>query len=575
MKGLLKRMLKYKFQILLGVIALLLVDLAQLVIPLIVRRAVDLLRAGNATTSILLRFGLYILGLAIFIAIFRFFWRYFIMGTARKVERDVRNELYFHLLKLSANFFNKERTGEIMAHATNDANAIRMAVGMGVVALSDTFIYSIFSLGAMISISPTLTLYTVIPLPILAIFMLSFGKLIYKLFEDVQKTFSTMTESVREAITGIRVIKGFAQEKGQLYDFEKINSSFVVKNLKLVKVWGAFQPVINLFASFSIALLLFVGGRKVILNEISLGDFVAFSSYLGMMIWPMIAIGWVTNLLQRGAASMDRIERILKTEPDIKSPPHPRKVKVEGNICVRNLTFGYTPNKPVVYDIDFEIKRGEKLGILGRTGSGKSTIVYLIPRIFDPPEGSIFIDGIDVRSMYLEDLRKSISLVPQESILFSTTIKENLTYGNPDAHEDEIINALKIAEIYDEIMEMPHGLDTQVGERGVTLSGGQRQRLAIARAILRNAPIFILDDALSAVDAETESRILKNLSDFLKTKTTIIISHRVSALKDCNHILVLDRGKIVDRGTHEELISREGIYKHIYEMQKLEEEVAG
>jgi len=568
-------MLKYKFQILLGVIALLLVDLAQLVIPLIVRRAVDLLRSGNATSGILLRFGLYILGLALFIAVFRFFWRYFIMGTARKVERDVRNELYYHLLKLSANFFNKERTGEIMAHATNDANAIRMAVGMGIVALSDTFIYSIFSLGAMISISPTLTLYTVIPLPILTIFMLSFGKLIYKLFEDVQRTFSTMTESVREAITGIRVIKGFAQENGQLRDFEKINNSFVVKNMMLVKVWGAFQPVINLFANLSIALLLLVGGRKVILNEISLGDFVAFSSYLGMMIWPMIAIGWVTNLLQRGAASMDRIERILKTEPEITSPPHPRKVKVEGNICVRNLTFGYVPNKPIIYDIDFEIKRGEKLGILGRTGSGKSTIVYLIPRIFDPPEGSIHIDGVDVRSMYLDDLRKSISLVPQESILFSTTIKENLIYGNPDAGEDEIINALKVAEIYDEIMEMPDGLNTQVGERGVTLSGGQRQRLAIARAVLRNAPIFILDDALSAVDAETESRILKNLSDFLKTKTTIIISHRVSALKDCNQIIVLDRGKIVDRGTHEELISREGIYKHIYEMQKLEEEVAG
>ena len=568
-------MLKYKFQILLGVIALLLVDLAQLVIPLIVRRAVDLLRSGNATSGILLRFGLYILGLALFIAVFRFFWRYFIMGTARKVERDVRNELYYHLLKLSANFFNKERTGEIMAHATNDANAIRMAVGMGIVALSDTFIYSIFSLGAMISISPTLTLYTVIPLPILTIFMLSFGKLIYKLFEDVQRTFSTMTESVREAITGIRVIKGFAQENGQLRDFEKINNSFVVKNMMLVKVWGAFQPVINLFANLSIALLLLVGGRKVILNEISLGDFVAFSSYLGMMIWPMIAIGWVTNLLQRGAASMDRIERILKTEPEITSPPHPRKVKVEGNICVRNLTFGYVPNKPIIYDIDFEIKRGEKLGILGRTGSGKSTIVYLIPRIFDPPEGSIHIDGVDVRSMYLDDLRKSISLVPQESILFSTTIKENLIYGNPDAGEDEIINALKVAEIYDEIMEMPDGLNTQVGERGVTLSGGQRQRLAIARAVLRNAPIFILDDALSAVDAETESRILKNLSDFLKTKTTIIISHRVSALKDCNQIIVLDRGKILDRGTHEELISREGIYKHIYEMQKLEEEVAG
>jgi len=568
-------MLKYKFQILLGVIALLLVDLAQLVIPLIVRRAVDSLRSGNATSGILLHFGLYIMGLALFIAVFRFFWRYFIMGTARKVERDVRNELYYHLLKLSANFFNKERTGEIMAHATNDANAIRMAVGMGIVALSDTFIYSIFSLGAMISISPTLTLYTVIPLPILTIFMLSFGKLIYKLFEDVQRTFSTMTESVREAITGIRVIKGFAQENGQLRDFEKINNSFVVKNMMLVKVWGAFQPVINLFANLSIALLLLVGGRKVILNEISLGDFVAFSSYLGMMIWPMIAIGWVTNLLQRGAASMDRIERILKTEPEITSPPHPRKVKVEGNICVRNLTFGYVPNKPIIYDIDFEIKRGEKLGILGRTGSGKSTIVYLIPRIFDPPEGSIHIDGVDVRSMYLDDLRKSISLVPQESILFSTTIKENLIYGNPDAGEDEIINALKVAEIYDEIMEMPDGLNTQVGERGVTLSGGQRQRLAIARAVLRNAPIFILDDALSAVDAETESRILKNLSDFLKTKTTIIISHRVSALKDCNQIIVLDRGKIVDRGTHEELISREGIYKHIYEMQKLEEEVAG
>jgi ATP-binding cassette subfamily B protein len=336
-------------------------------------------------------------------------------------------------------------------------------------------------------------------------------------------------------------------------------------------VSSLFEPAIQLGATLSFAILLFFGGRKVILNEISLGDFVAFSSYLGMMIWPMIAIGFMVNIVQRGSASMDRIERVLHIEPEIKNLPTTRRIEIEGNIEVKNLTFSYTPDRPVLMDVNFRLKKGQKLGIIGRTGSGKSTLCYLIPRIFDPPEGTVFIEDSDVKYLDLAEIRKAVSFVPQESLLFSTTIRENVSYGKENATEEEIIRALHLAEIYDEVMTMPKGIDTLVGERGLTLSGGQKQRIAIARAIVKNAPIFILDDALSAVDTETEIRILTNLSEFLSSKTTLIVSHRVSAVMDCDEIIVLEDGKIADRGTHEELLSREGFYRHIYELQKLEE----
>jgi ATP-binding cassette subfamily B protein len=571
MKGILKRLWKYKLSIFLGIFSLLIVDGAQLIIPLIIRKSINLIQSGHATMMILGRYALYILGLTLIIAILRFFWRYFIMGTARKVERDIREEIYFHLVKLSASFFNKERTGELMALVTNDTDAVRMAAGMGLVQITDIIVYSTFSLAIMFKISPMLTIYALLPLPLISLLISFSGRLNYKYFKEVQETFSYLTEKIRESIVGIRVLKGFSQVDGQIKDIAVTNEIYFKKNMKLAKVSSLFEPGIQLGATLSFAILLFFGGRKVMLNEISLGDFVAFSSYLGMMIWPMIAIGFLVNMLQRGSASMDRIERVLKVEPEIKNPQLPRKVKIEGNIEVKNLTFSYVEGRPVLIDINFTLRKGQKLGIIGRTGSGKSTLCYLIPRVFDPPEGSIFIEDVDVRYHDLTNLRNAISFVPQESLLFSATIRENVAYGKTDATEEEIVKALKLAEIYDEVMEMPNGLDTLVGERGITLSGGQKQRIAIARAIVKNAPIFIIDDALSAVDTETENRILENLREFLSDKTTIIVSHRVSAVMDADEIIVLEDGKIVDRGTHEELISREGFYKHIFELQKLEE----
>ncbi|MGB9824866.1 MAG: ABC transporter ATP-binding protein [Candidatus Hydrothermia bacterium] len=573
MKGILKRIFKYKWSVLLGILSLLIVDGAQLVIPLIVRKSINAIQQGTATFHLLAIYGLYILGLTLIIAILRFFWRYFIMGTARKVERDIREELYYHFLKLSASFFNKERTGELMALTTNDTDAIRMASGMGMVQIVDIITYTTFSLAIMFKISPLLTIYSLLPLPLISILISFSGRLNYRYFKQVQETFSLLTEKIRESIAGIRVLKGFSQVDGQLKELANVNDLYFRKNMKLAKVSSLFEPGIQLGATLSFAILLFFGGRKVILNEISLGDFVAFSSYLGMMIWPMIAIGFMVNIMQRGAASMDRIERVLRTEPEIKSPENPRRVKIEGNIEVKSLIFSYIPDRPVLMDINFSLKKGQKLGIIGRTGSGKSTLCYLIPRVFDPPEGTIYIEDTDVRYLDLVELRKSISFVPQESLLFSATIRENVLYGNEEATEEEIINALKLAEIYDEVMEMPQGLDTLLGERGINLSGGQKQRIAIARAIVKNAPIFILDDALSAVDAETEVKILNNLREFLSNKTTIIVSHRVSAIMDCDEILVLENGKITDRGKHHELITREGFYKHVFELQKLEEDL--
>ncbi|MEO0230149.1 MAG: ABC transporter ATP-binding protein [candidate division WOR-3 bacterium] len=571
MKGIFKRVLKYKWSVFLGILSLLIVDGAQLIIPLIVRKSINSIQEGTATFHLLAIYGLYILGLTLIIAILRFFWRYFIMGTARKVERDIREELYYHFLKLSASFFNKERTGELMALTTNDTEAVRMAAGMGLVQIVDIITYTTFSLMIMFKISPLLTIYALLPLPLISILISFSGRLNYKYFKQVQETFSQLTEKIRESIAGIRVLKGFSQVESHLGELKKVNETYFRKNMKLAKVSSLFEPGIQLGATLSFAILLFFGGRKVILNEISLGDFVAFSSYLGMMIWPMIAIGFMVNMVQRGSASMDRIERVLKTEPEIKSTENPRRVRIEGNIEVKNLTFSYLPDRPVLIDINFTLRKGQKLGIIGRTGSGKSTICYLIPRIFDPPEGTIFIEDTDIKFLDLIELRKAISFVPQESLLFSATVRENVLYGREDATEEEVIEALKLAEIYDEIMEMPQGLDTLIGERGVNLSGGQKQRIAIARAIVKNAPIFILDDALSAVDAETEVKILNNLRNFLNDKTSIIVSHRVSAIMDCDEIIVLEEGRISDRGKHYELISREGFYKHVFELQKLEE----
>jgi len=565
---------KKKGKIALGILILLMIDTAQLVVPLVLRKAIDALAVGAATLGTLTGYALWLVGIALFVAFFRFFWRYFLMGAARESERELRDRIYAHVLRLHSGFFSEARTGDIMALATNDAEAVRMAIGMGIVFASDAAIMGLFSLSAMLWISPSLTLYTVVPLALTTLVVLFFGKAIFNRFKAVQEAFADITERVRETVSGIRIIKAFVQEEGEAASYRKLNEDYVAKNMSLVKIWGFFWPLVTFFAGSATALVIWQGGAKAIVGSISLGDVVAFMNYLWIMVWPMIAIGWVTNILQRGSASMKRIQELLDTQPAITNPERPYRGKVRGRIEFRNLTFSYAEGaEPVLRDISLEIEEGMTLGIVGRTGSGKTTLVSLLPRLLDPPPGAVFVDGVDVREWSLKDLREAIGFVPQEAFLFSTTIKENIAFFDPSVPEEKVIEAAKAADIWDEIQEMPQGLDTIVGERGVTLSGGQRQRVAFARALIKDPRILILDDTFSAVDFETEERMLANLRAFLPGRTGIIISHRLSAVADADWIIVLEDGRIAEEGTHVHLLELGGIYAKTWQLQQLEREL--
>jgi len=564
---------RYKKRIIIGLLAVLVVDGAQLVLPLIIRRAVDVLTLGKATGLILAKYAFYIIALSLTAATLRFVWRYFIVGTSRRIEEYLRNKFLSHIQTLSASFFSRTRTGDLMARATNDIEAVRRATAMGVSISVDSVIFLIFSLTAMIYISPNLTLYVAIPFPFLALIVTIFGRRIHQRFEKVQETFSQIMENVRESLSGIREIKAFVQEKGEIDNFKEINERFFRKNMALVRIWGVFDPLLMLLGGLTTGLVLLFGGRKAILNEISLGDLVAFSMYLGMLIWPMMAIGWMVNLFQRGTASMGRINRILLTQPEIKDERDALDLRIQGRIEYRNLSFSYPGKKEVVLkDINLVIQPGMRVGIVGRVGSGKSTLIHLLCRVFESPRETLFLDGVDIRRIRLSTLRKNIGVVPQETFLFSTSIRENIAFGNPEASEEQIIEVAKICEVYSEIMEFPDGFDTLVGERGVSLSGGQKQRIALSRAILRNPQILILDDALSSVDAQTEERILKNLSKVMENRTSIVISHRIVAVENCDLIIVMDDGRIVEEGNHEELLGLNGIYTTFYQEQKITDE---
>ena len=550
-------------------------DGLQLLIPQIIRRAIDDLTYFRATPKGILTYISAILVIAIGMGVARFGWRYFIIGNSRRIERELRNEFYQHTQSLPTKFFNRTKTGDIMALATNDLEAVRMMLGMATIAATDSLVLSVASLAMLLSISPTLTLYALIPLPALSVLIPVFGKVLQERFRLVQETFATLTDKVREIFSGIRVVKAYVQEEANAEEFKRISEQYVKRNLSLTRVWGVFDPLIGLIIMTAFVIAIFVGGRKVIAGTLSMGSLVAFTTYLEMLAWPMIAIGWVTNLYQRGKASMKRINKLFDEEVEPLEPENPIPLKeIRGKIEFKNFSFQY-PGKSeyALSDISLVIPENSSVAVVGRTSSGKTTLVSQIPHIFDIPDGVLFIDDVDINRIPLKLLRKSIGFVPQDPFLFSDTILRNIAFGVEDATLEDVIHFAKLAGIHQEIMGFPDGYYTAVGERGVTLSGGQKQRITIARAMLINPRILILDDALSSVDMQKETEILANLRKFRRDRTTIIISHRISSVKDVDRIFVLDRGKLVQEGRHEELIREEGIYKTIYEKQQLETEI--
>lgn len=571
LRSLYSRIFRHKKALAGGIVALVLVDGLQLLIPQVFRRVIDGLAAGTATPDFIWKMGLSIVAIALGMAFCRFFWRIFIVGASRKLERDLRTEFYEHLQKLPAQYYDTTKVGDIMAHATNDINAIRMASGMATIASFDAIFMSAASIVMLVLIDWKLTLVTMIPLPLIALLMTRFGGLLHDRFESVQKAFSGLSEKAQESISGIRVVKAYGDEASELSLFMDRARNCVSENVRLTRIWGMLQPMVMGLAMMSSALLLMIGGRAVIGGSISLGQYVAFSSYLAMLTWPMMAIGWVVNLLQRGAASMGRLERIMQTDPAIKDGPV--KGEPSPSITVRNLSYTYPgTDAEVLHDVSFSIPANSTLGIVGRTGSGKTTLVELLMRLYDPPAGTVFIGGEDVRERNLSDLRGLFGYVPQETFLFALPIAGNISFGAGQLPMERVRQLAEMAGIASEIEEFSSGFDTMVGERGVTLSGGQKQRVAIARALAVSPRILVLDDSLSAVDTETESAILQRLRMEIRDLTCIFIAHRISTVQDADLILVLDRGRLVEKGTHQELLAKEGYYTELYRMQQLEEE---
>ncbi|MCK4307797.1 ABC transporter ATP-binding protein [candidate division WOR-3 bacterium] len=563
--------IKYKWRYIGGLFALVIVNVLQLFIPRIIKYAIDDITQGGVVRAHLIKYALWIVGLALVVTFFRFFWRYFIAGVAIRIQEALRNRLFSHLQILGLKFFRDHRIGDLMAHFTNDMNAVRRTLGFGTVMIVDISVLGSLSFVFMLFISVKLTLYAIIPLPLITLVALRFAKLIHKRFGNVQASFSELTASARESIEGIRVMRAYNQQEGELDKFKEQTQEYVDKNISLLRVWSGFFPLIFFLANLTICIVLWFGGKETILKTISLGDFVAFQAYLGTLVWPIMAIGIVINLLQRGAASMGRINKLLDTVPEIVDSKQKTgdREEINGEIEFRGVSFAYNGTE-VLKDINLSVKPGESLGIAGPVGSGKSTLVSLISRLFDPTNGEIRMDGTPIKEIPLSTLRKSIGFVPQDSFLFSDTIRANIGFGRSEVSDSEIYRVAKLARIYDEIMQLPNKFDEIVGERGVTLSGGQCQRLAIARAILVNPKILVIDNALSSVDIEKEREILNDLQKKFADRVLIIISHRIRSLAGLNHIIVLEQGEIKESGTHEELLSLRGVYFNLFRYQELE-----
>ncbi|HEV3305423.1 MAG TPA: ABC transporter ATP-binding protein [Candidatus Sulfotelmatobacter sp.] len=572
MRPLLPYLKRYRWGFVFGTFCIVLSNGAWAGLPRVIGKAAQSLE-GGVTRHKLLVFTMQVLGLAVVRGIFLFLTRWVVIGISRDIEFDLRNDLFAHLEMLSYSYYQRMRTGDIMARVTNDLNAVRMLMGPAIMYSANTLVFTAAALWFMVHNSPRLTLYAFLPLPIVSVTIQYFGRRIHERFERIQAMFSDISARAQENFSGARVIRAYVQEEAEIASFEAANQEYVARSLKLVRLMGMLWPTLELMLGLAMVLVLWMGGREVLAGRMQIGAFTAFNIYMMQLTFPIIALGWVVNIFQRGTASLVRLNEILQEQPAIKDEDGVANREVKGEIEFRGLNFEYD-GKRVLRNLNLHIPAGTSMAIVGPTGSGKSTLVSLIPRIYDAPPGMVLIDGHPIREFSLASLRSTIGFVPQETFLFSDRIRENIALGVDSASDQEIHDAADAANIAADIESFPERYQTMVGERGITLSGGQKQRTAIARALIRNPRILILDDALSSVDTHTEDKILNHLREVMQGRTTIFISHRVSTVRNADRIAVLHDGNIVELGTHDELLALNGYYSDLYNKQLLEEELA-